>query len=109
VITPIRPRAIAAEIGLLREGRQVLTGAEISEMSDEDLRQQVKITDVFARGLTGAQNAYRRCFTNERRSCRHDRRRVNDAPSIKKSDIGVAMGITGHRCRQRVRRYGAYR
>jgi len=46
---PNTARAVAEDIGLLRPGHQVLTGAQLNEMDDERLRQEVKVTDAFAR------------------------------------------------------------
>jgi Ca2+-transporting ATPase len=92
---PNTARAIAQSIGLLRPGHQVLTGSDLSRMDDQALQQQVERTDVFARvspehklrivdALRAASEVV--AMTGDG---------VNDAPSIKRADIGVAMGITG--------------
>ena len=92
---PITARAIADAIGLLRPGHQVLTGKEIDSLNDADLKRDVELTDVFARvspeNKLRIVNALR--ANNEVVAMTGDG--VNDAPSIKAADIGVAMGITG--------------
>ena len=92
---PNTARAIAESIGLLRAGRQVLTGKDIDALSDAELEASVKNTDVFAR--VSPENKLR--IVNALRANREvvamTGDGVNDAPSIKAADIGVAMGITG--------------
>ncbi len=92
---PNTARAIAESIGLLRKGHHVLTGADLNQLSDAELKKQVEETDVFARvspehklRIVDALRA-----NNEVVAMTGDG--VNDAPSIKRADIGVAMGITG--------------
>jgi Ca2+-transporting ATPase len=92
---PKTARAIAESIGLLEPGHQVLTSAEMGMIDDEALQREVKTTDVFARvspehklRIVEALRA-----TGEVVAMTGDG--VNDAPSIKRADIGVAMGITG--------------
>ncbi|MCS7010449.1 MAG: cation-translocating P-type ATPase [Anaerolineales bacterium] len=92
---PNTARAIAESIGLLRPTGKVLTGAEVDRMSDDDLKQVIRETDVFARvspehkmRIVNALQA-----NNEVVAMTGDG--VNDAPAIKRADIGVAMGITG--------------
>ncbi len=46
---PNTARAIAESIGLMRPGHNVLTGAQLEQLSDEELREEVKKTDVYAR------------------------------------------------------------
>ena len=87
--------AIARELGIITDASQAITGAELEEISDEDLPEAVKKYSVYARvqpeHKTRIVNAWRynQCIT----AMTGDG--VNDAPSIKSADIGVGMGITG--------------
>jgi Ca2+-transporting ATPase len=92
---PNTARAIATEIGLMREGHQVLTGQELDQLDDTQLREHVKRTDVFARVSPQHKMRIVQALRANNEVVAMTGDGVNDAPSIKQADIGVAMGITG--------------
>ncbi len=92
---PNTARAIADSIGLLHKGHQVLTGADLNEMDDKTLAEQVKITDVFARVSPEHKMRIVDALRSNDEVVAMTGDGVNDAPAIKRADIGVAMGITG--------------
>jgi Ca2+-transporting ATPase len=92
---PNTARAIAEDIGLLAPGHQVLSGPELNEMDDEQLRHQVSVTDVFARVSPEHKLRIVEALRAEGQVVAMTGDGVNDAPSIKRADIGIAMGITG--------------
>ena len=87
--------AIATEIGILREGHEVISGAELEAMSDEELRQRVDHTDVFARVSPKHKMRIVAALRDRNNIVAMTGDGVNDAPALKQADIGVAMGITG--------------
>ena len=92
---PNTAKAIAREIGLLEEGHQVITGRELDELTSDQLRETVKSTDVFARVSPEHKVRIVDAFRANNQVVAMTGDGVNDAPSIKKADIGIAMGITG--------------
>ncbi len=87
--------AIAKEIGILQEGGEAITGAELDAMDDEELDRRVRNIAVYAR--VSPENKIRIVHAWQRQgeivSMTGDG--VNDAPALKAADIGCAMGITG--------------
>ncbi len=92
---PNTARAIAESIGLLRPGRKVATGAELDTMSDERLKSEIEQTDVFARVSPEHKLRIVDALQANDDVVAMTGDGVNDAPAIKRADIGVAMGITG--------------
>ncbi|MEN6572486.1 MAG: cation-translocating P-type ATPase [Anaerolineaceae bacterium] len=92
---PNTARAIAENIGLLKPGHQVLTGAQLDAISDEELTTEVEKTDVFARVSPEHKMRIVDALKSNGEIVAMTGDGVNDAPAIKRADIGVAMGITG--------------
>ncbi len=92
---PNTARAIAEAIGLLKPNHQVLSAEELDALSDEQLRQQVEYTDVFARVSPEHKLRIVEALREDNEVVAMTGDGVNDSPSIKRANIGVAMGITG--------------
>ena len=86
--------AIARELGLLKEG-VVLTGAEIDNLSDEEFEDLVEKIEVYARVSPAHKLRVVEALAKKGHIVAMTGDGVNDAPALKKADIGVAMGITG--------------
>lgn len=92
---PNTASAIAKEIGLLHENHKVLTGTDLEKLDDETLQEDVKETDVFARVSPQHKMRIVQALRSNNEVVAMTGDGVNDAPSIKQADIGIAMGITG--------------
>ncbi len=92
---PNTARAIAESIGLLRPGHQVRTGAEIEDFTLDQMKEEVKLTDVYARVSPEHKMKIVEALRSNGEVVAMTGDGVNDAPAIKLADIGVAMGITG--------------
>jgi len=88
-------RAVAQEIGLLRPGHQVLTGADLDRMSEDVLKNEIEQVDVFARVSPEHKMRIVDALQANGEVVAMTGDGVNDAPAIKRANIGVAMGITG--------------
>lgn len=87
--------AIAKELGIADSIKQSLTGAEIDDMSDEEFTANIKNYRVFARVSPEHKVKIVKAFKAQGNIVSMTGDGVNDAPSLKYADIGVAMGITG--------------
>ncbi|NMB58951.1 MAG: cation-translocating P-type ATPase [Chloroflexi bacterium] len=92
---PNTARAIGESIGLIEPGHSVFTGAQITELSDEELRKAALTTDVYARVSPEHKMRIVDALRANGQVVAMTGDGVNDAPAIKRADIGVAMGITG--------------
>ena len=87
--------AIAKELGIADSLEQSMTGAEIDSLSDEDFSENIRNYRVFARVSPEHKVKIVRAFKAHGNIVSMTGDGVNDAPSLKYADIGVAMGITG--------------
>ncbi len=88
-------QAIANEIGVLRPGGRVVSGRELEAMSDSDLEGIIEHVDVFARVAPNHKVRIVQALRNRGHVAAMTGDGVNDAPALKRADIGIAMGITG--------------
>jgi len=86
--------AIAKELGLLKEG-VALSGAELDNLSDEEFEALIEKIEVYARVSPAHKLRVVEVLTKKGHVVAMTGDGVNDAPALKKADIGVAMGITG--------------
>lgn len=87
--------AIAKEIGIFKEGDKCLDGTELDAISDEELSAQLEQISVYARVSPVHKIRIVDLWQQKNKVVAMTGDGVNDAPALKKADIGVAMGITG--------------
>jgi len=87
--------AIANQLGILGEGQHAITGAQLNEMSDEQLNENIEKYSVYARVQPEHKVRIVSAWKSKGKITAMTGDGVNDAPSIKTADIGVGMGITG--------------
>ena len=87
--------AIANQLGILGEGQMAITGAQLNELSDQELAENIEKYSVYARVQPEHKVRIVSAWKAKGRITAMTGDGVNDAPSIKTADIGVGMGITG--------------
>lgn len=87
--------AIAREIGIMRDGDISLDGTELDRMSDEELDGIIDKVSVYARVSPDNKIRIVDRWQSKGKIVAMTGDGVNDAPALKKADVGVAMGITG--------------
>ena len=91
---PVTAQAVARELGILDSGR-VVTGAELEAMGDDALEAEVEQIEVYARVSPAHKLRVVEALQKRSHIVAMTGDGVNDAPALKRADIGVAMGITG--------------
>jgi Ca2+-transporting ATPase len=90
----ITAMAVARELGILKKGIAV-TGAELDKLTDQEFENNVEDIEVYARVSPAHKLRVIEAFDKKGEIVAMTGDGVNDAPALKKADIGVAMGITG--------------
>ncbi|MFC6180196.1 cation-translocating P-type ATPase [Lactiplantibacillus daowaiensis] len=93
--SPLTAKSVATKIGITSDQARVITGDELSAMSDIDLQKAVQGEVIFAR--VAPEQKYRIVQANQHNGeiVASTGDGVNDAPALKQADIGIAMGVTG--------------
>ena len=87
--------AIAKDLGIVTDASQAITGAQLDKISDEDFKEEVTDISVYARVQPEHKARIVDAWKSRGNIVAMTGDGVNDAPSIKRADIGVGMGITG--------------
>lgn len=92
---PETAKAIAQKVGILDEHRKVITGAELREIPNQEFEEMVESIAVYARVSPDQKLKIVKALQKKGNYVAMTGDGVNDAPSLRSSTIGVAMGITG--------------
>ncbi len=91
----ITAAAIGKELGILDAGERVIDGIELDRMSEEELELQIEDISIFARVSPSNKVTIVGALKKKQHIVAMTGDGINDAPSLKKADIGIAMGIVG--------------
>lgn len=92
---PATAHAIAERIGLVRDHADVITGAQLERLTDEQLSDRIKRTQIYARVSPQQKIRLVQLLQQQGEYVAMTGDGVNDAPALKKADIGIAMGKKG--------------
>lgn len=87
--------AIARQLGILRPGEEVITGAQLDMLSEKELSRRIERYRVYARVNPEHKLRIVRCLKDKGHIVAMTGDGINDAPAVKEADIGIAMGRTG--------------
>ncbi len=92
---PLTTRAIARQLNLMGETDVILTGDEIEKMNDSELYERIEEVRIIARAMPSHKSRIVDMLKRKKHVVAMTGDGVNDAPALKKADVGIAMGITG--------------